>query len=158
MDTKFQKGHTVPKEWRNAVSQSRKGHIPWNTGKSWNEKTRNKISDSKKGISVKHSGQFIKGFTPWNKGIGNKTPIAKRLRTSPKFKEWREFVFARDNWTCQECGQRGGKLHPHHLKRLSEYPELCYVVSNGITLCVSCHRLTDTFGNRNIKRTQCTST
>jgi len=152
MNTRFQKGHTVPQKWRNAVSEAQQGHIPWNRGIPMSETTKNKVSLSKKGKSVKHSGQFKKGFSPWNKGIGNKTSTIKKLRTSPKFKIWREKVFKRDNWTCQECGQRGGKSHPHHLKRLSEYPELCYVVSNGITLCISCHKLTDTYGNRNINR------
>lgn len=150
--TIFKKGHSVPQEWRDAVSNSRKGHIPWNKGQSLNDITRKKISNSKTGKSVRHTGSFKKGMTPWNKGIGNKTPISKRLRTSPQFKEWRKAVFERDNYTCQKCKVRGGVLHPHHIKRFSEFPELRFEISNGLTLCVDCHKNTDTFGNRNIKK------
>jgi len=149
-DGRFEKGHAVPKEWRNAVSKSRKGHIPWNKGKPWSQKTKKKISLSKTGVSIRHSGQFKKGFTPWNKGKGNKTTISKKLRTSNRFKEWRKAVFERDDYTCQMCKQRGKKLHPHHIKRFADYPNLRFAISNGQTLCETCHRNTSTFGNRNL--------
>ena len=55
---------------------------------------------------------------------GGATEEAKRLRMSSDFRVWREAVFARDDYTCQECGERGGRLHPHHIKRFSEHPEL----------------------------------
>lgn len=40
------------------------------------EETRKKISDSKKGVSVKHNKQFKRGVPAWNKG--KKTPLATR--------------------------------------------------------------------------------
>jgi len=77
-----------------------------------------------------------------------KTTLAFRLRTSKRYAEWREAVFERDDYTCQECGQRGGKLNADHIMKFAEYPELRFDVSNGRTLCVACHLLTETFGNR----------
>ena len=89
---------------------------------------------------------------------GGTTPILLTIRKSRKSKEWRQAVFIRDNFVCQECGQRGGSLEAHHVKKFSvlmdELKEnysspLLYTaamayaplwnVANGITLCEKCH-------------------
>lgn len=72
----------------------------------------------------------------WKGGI---TKEYYRIRHSIEFKFWRESVFKRDNWTCQDCGKRGCILHPHHIKRFAYYPELRFELSNGKTLCKECH-------------------
>lgn len=56
-----------------------------------------------------------------------------------EYKEWREQVFARDNYTCQMCQQYSGVLHADHIEKWSDAEELRYVVDNGRTLCVPCH-------------------
>ena len=81
----------------------------------------------------------------WRGGI---TPAQAMARKQIEYRLWREAVFARDNWTCQECGKRGGKLHPHHIKSFAEYPELRYAIDNGRTLCLECHKLTDNYCKR----------
>lgn len=75
-----------------------------------------------------------------------------RLKSSSDYRSWRNSVFLRDDWTCQECGVRGVKLHSHHIKPKSVYPELIFNVENGITLCVECHKSTDTYGVNNLHR------
>ena len=45
---------------------------------------------------------------------GGKTPIIRHVRTIYKYRQWRDDVFNRDNFTCQECGQWGGQLEAHH--------------------------------------------
>ena len=63
----------------------------------------------------------------------------EQLRITPEYIAWAKAVKVRDNFKCQECGA-GGKLHSHHIKRWSEFPELRYDLSNGITLCKPCHQ------------------
>jgi hypothetical protein len=70
-----------------------------------------------------------------------------------KYKEWRALVLARDNHKCLNCGFSGNKDNPlqvDHIKPRSLYPELALTVSNGRTLCLRCHRKTNTFGRKNI--------
>ncbi len=64
------------------------------------------------------------------------------------YKLWRKAVFDRDGYTCQHCGEKGGRLNADHIMKWSDYPELRYDVSNGRTLCQDCHRETPNFGNR----------
>lgn len=47
----------------------KKGNQLWMRKKKFKhtDKTKKKISKTKTGISIKHDGQFKKGFTPWNK-------------------------------------------------------------------------------------------
>lgn len=100
------------------------------------------------------SPDVLKRMSEANKGAKNPywkngaTPINKLVRQSKEFRLWREAVFQRDNWTCQDCGVRGTELHPHHKKAFATHPELRFDVDNGQTLCAPCHRKTDTWGNR----------
>lgn len=73
----------------------------------------------------------------WKGGI---TPEAKRIRRSIEYRLWRDAVFSRDNWTCQECGERGGRIHAHHILGFADAPTLRTAIDNGITFCGEHHR------------------
>ena len=80
-------------------------------------------------------------------------PLNLRERASTKYKEWRFKVFKRDNFTCQKCGikAQGGLgrrviLNADHIKPFSLFPKLRFVVHNGRTLCLDCHKKTNTYG------------
>jgi len=60
--------------------------------------------------------------------------------TGLEYVEWRKRIYVRDGFTCQLCGEVGGKIHAHHLKCFSEFPEKRYLDDNGVTLCVPCHK------------------
>lgn len=61
-------------------------------------------------------------------------------------RQWRNLIFERDSYTCQKCGQRGGRLEADHIKPFMAYPRFRYLLSNGRTLCHDCHRKTKTYG------------
>lgn len=112
----------------------------------------------------------IKGKTSFEKNgmwKGGRSHLALRIRLSFEYRMWRTSIFKRDNFTCNECGVRGGYMHVHHKKsfkkifdeflgfynqfsptddtdtlvRLSwSYPEF-WKQDNGITLCRTCHYL-----------------
>lgn len=79
----------------------------------------------------------------WRGGLVEKN---EKIRKSLEYKLWRESVFHRDNWTCVICLRRGVKIHADHIKPFSLFPGLRLAIDNGRTLCVDCHKKTETYG------------
>lgn len=96
--------------------------------------TRKKMSDANKGSKCHF----------WKGGIA---PMNKIMRMSVEYKLWREAVFKRDNWTCIWCGFKG-YVQADHIKPFALFPELRFSIDNGRTLCVLCHKTTDTYGGK----------
>lgn len=74
----------------------------------------------------------------WKGGV---TPLNMLLRHMDEYIEWRNAVYARDRWTCRDCGTycKPGNIVAHHIKGFKDYPELRYDPDNGITYCRKCH-------------------
>ena len=83
----------------------------------------------------------------WRGGV---TAERKAAMSRIEYKDWRRAVFERDNYTCADCGKRGGDLEADHIKPWAYCPELRYTVSNGRTLCATCHhgRMWEVFTHR----------
>lgn len=90
----------------------------------------------------------------WKGGINGENDTLRHRR---EYKDWRESVYQRDNYTCQCCGSYGGRLNAHHINQFSNYPELRYDVNNGITLCENCHDSTKDGSFHNIYGTHNTT-
>jgi predicted nucleic acid-binding Zn ribbon protein len=71
----------------------------------------------------------------WKGGITNTN---QKRRNDPRLVEWRQEVFKRDNYTCQDCGEKG-YLHAHHIIPFSQDYSKAFDLENGKTLCVDCH-------------------
>ena len=117
------KGKLHSEETRRIISEKNKGRTAWNKGKEW--------------LEMRGEKHFN-----WKGGV---TSLNDYLRTTPKWKVWREAVFKRDDFTCQNpnckfCNNElGVELQPHHIKPLSLFPEMVFEVNNGITYCASFH-------------------
>lgn len=148
------------KQWLKGTKGLAKGFRGQHT-----QETKDKISKNRKGKALGNKNGFKQGQIPWNKGKphpvhnaewrkkaseANSGPnhwnwkggIAsenRRMRNSALHKNWMHSVFARDFWICQKCGYRGRQLTAHHISPWSANKELRFTVSNGITLCRSCH-------------------
>lgn len=107
-----------------------KGNTPWNKGTRLPE-------DYRKKLSMAHVGQ-----SAWNKGKG----LRKKFSDLQEYKLWRTSVYQRDCFTCQICGKLGGRLNAHHIFPISLFPKMVFEIDNGKTLCLPCHKLTDSFG------------
>ena len=80
---------------------------------------------------------------------GGKTEENKKIRTSQDYKLWRKAVFERDKYQCIIGGvEHGSKLQADHIKPFALFPQLRLELSNGRTLCIECHKKTDTYAGR----------
>lgn len=119
----FQPGH------KDLVPSEKRGH---------SEETKRKLAE----IQRKN---YIVGERHWNWRGGQRTERKRAMSLYP-YRDWRNAVFSRDNWTCQICKMRGGYLEADHIKPWCAFPELRYEVNNGRTVCKPCHLKLDTHG------------
>ena len=148
------------------------GRTPWNKGltkedprvakyckDNKNRKTllgKHHSEETKRKMSLLRMGKNS-GF--WKGGI---TKLSESIRSLPEYLQWRSSVYTRDNWTCQTCHNRGLEIQAHHIKsfkRILEENKIDSVdkakqceelwnIDNGITLCMDCHKETDTYLER----------
>ncbi len=120
---------------RTCCCKYRIGKDTWNKGKKLYPHT----LEQRMAKSVRQRG---KNSHFWQ---GGKTKQSFLIRHSLKYRLWRNKVFKRDHYTCQFCGQIGGRLHADHIEPFSLFPKKRFLLSNGRTLCVECHEKTPTY-------------
>ena len=124
--------------------------MPFTKGNNLWDNPRVKAYQFKEGERISLSTEFKAGFAPWNKGLKgykageshykwkvDRTQLArKQERNDGAYKEWRRQVWVRDGYKCKisnlDCA---GRIEAHHILGWTKYPELRYVINNGITLC-----------------------
>ena len=135
------KGGTHTPEAKRRIRIARKKQIPPTLGFHHSEATKVKMSKA----------QIGENGNSWKGGVSR---LNELIRKNFKYRQWRCDVYTRDNFICQDCGQRSGILNAHHNKELTEIIreykiislkealecEEIYNINNGITLCRDCHK------------------
>lgn len=139
------------------------------------EHAREKIRQSalKRGVSHMHTPEALEkrrkaimGENHWN-WQGGKTSLIRKIRNCFEYINWRKSVFVRDNYTCTWCGIKSGngkaiKLNADHIEQFSKLitkfkissfeqainSKELWDINNGRTLCLDCHKKTETFANK----------
>lgn len=138
---------------------SKKGKATWNKGVigykqpniSRALKGKKASIEARKQMSISRKGKLTGEKNPmWKGGLTSKNSI---VRHSFEYKMWRQSVFEKDDYTCVFCNSRSKSgnpvvIHADHIKPFSLYPELRFDLSNGRTLCINCHRKTETYGGK----------
>lgn len=173
-------GRKTSEATKKKISEFHKGN-KWNLGKKHSEETLAKMRLNNKRATKgkpahnkgvrgvhKHTKEWIKNHSGkkasnWRGGISG---LNHRIRGIYKYNHWRYNIFCRDKFTCVLCGMVGGGLNVDHIKPFSKIvrenniksirqAEKClelWDINNGRTLCVPCHKTTDTFGFRGFKK------
>lgn len=134
---------------------------PWNAGLTGYTRPP-MTTEQKRKISATrvHEGSARGGNNPnWRGGL---TKLQAGIRNCAFYREWRHLVYERDKYICQNCGAigNGRNLNAEHIRplsvllfenkirTLSEAMEcgILWDVKNGKTLCIDCHKQTDSYG------------
>lgn len=94
---------------------------------------------------LKHKGHGTfcsrKCVTRWQEESAIDRPRKNPHSTSrTRERQWSVSIRQRDNNTCQRCKDVAPSHDAHHIAPRSQRPDLKFDLSNGVTLCSSCHR------------------
>jgi len=139
---------------KNQIGNTKKPHSEeWKKQNSLRHKGRRCSAETRRKMGDWQRGEKSKW---WKGGVSTQYQLE---RASIECRLWRESVFTRDNYTCVWCSKKGGwskeekrqvVLNADHIKPFKWFPELRFAIDNGRTLCVDCHRTTDTYGARSV--------
>lgn len=91
------------------------------TGKVFTREHRARISASKRDESLSDEDRVNRRAMPW-------------------MKSWAKEVKVMADFTCEGCGQVGGKLHSHHKDSYRSNEKRRIDILNGACLCEDCHK------------------
>lgn len=147
------------------INERKENNPSWRGGLNHCEKC-NKILSNRTSIicfDCLMDTKFGHNNPAWKGGI---TPLYESIRGLEEYSLWREKVYKRDSYTCQECNSnKGNNFNAHHIKRFSKILEEflkkynqfspiedkeilirlainykpLWNIKNGITLCKECH-------------------
>jgi NUMOD3 motif/HNH endonuclease len=140
-------------EEKKEVSDRMKGN-QHGLGYRHTEEAKAKIGKSKTGELCPLKPKYGSDNYFWKGGVTAKNySLRINIQRLAEYKTWRNSIFLRDDYKCQFCGKRGGKLQAHHIipfmdiiskhqiktAQQARYCTELWDVNNGITYCCDCH-------------------
>ena len=99
-----------------------------------------------KTLSDEHCDNIRAGNKAYKKSVRDaytKLYGQKTKRKQYALRKWGKQIQERDDYQCQCCSKEKTtpyNMHAHHIVPREHFPEMALDLSNGITLCFSCHR------------------
>jgi hypothetical protein len=125
--------HTEESKKKMSITRTGRKHTP-----EWNKHIKDSLPVGRnhpnygKNMSGKKNGRWIEDRT--------KVKKSEKKHLDTQYRCWMLGTKRRDNWKCRllsdDCK---GRLESHHIFNWIEYPELRYILTNGITLCAFHH-------------------
>lgn len=128
------------------------------------------LKSGAKFCSSKCYGKSLIGLTGkesngWKGGL---TSLQQLIRSSLKYLEWKNKVFQKDEYLCQQCKTKANWIEAHHIKGFAKTLrenkiktvqqalkcEELWDIDNGMTLCKKCHKLTESYLTSSICHSQ----
>ena len=161
---KYQLGYKHTEKTREKIRKARKrqGSNVWNKGTHLSSQLgKPRPIEVRRKIGLAQVGNKNHN---WKNGI---TSLRGKIWKSFEYRRWRSDILTRDDFECQLCGVKGGKLAVDHfpvsfseiikknsidiLQDAYDCKEL-WNINNGRTLCKECHLRTNSYGGRNNKK------
>ena len=161
ISSEFKKGHLLGKRIQKGQHLSPSTEFKLIKGKP-NCKECGRKLHSYKAIYCKYHSKSKERSNFWNGGVADKNRgFRLNIMRTPEYQEWRKAVFSRDNYICVLCKSLG-PINADHIIKFADIIKAFKIttieeaiackplwdINNGRTLCVPCHRKTDTWGNR----------
>ncbi len=173
-------GKHPSEETRKKMSLAKIGKPSWNKGlkgyKSGSENNKwnggkPKCIDCGKQLVNYNSKRCNECYRKYNRGKnhqswkGGITGLYEQIRHCLKYRQWVSDCLSRDNHTCQVCGKNHCYVEVHHIKSfagiIKEYKiksldeaidcQELWNINNGQTICLDCHKKTDSYKGKNKK-------
>ena len=127
-------------------------------------------NSSKTRFGLGQKSFFKKGLVPWNKGVdfGGVERLSKRISWLSLYREWKKKIKKRDGHRCILCRSSRELNVDHFPKPLVQLihetgiqkPQEAKLhvefwdTNNGRTLCLRCHKKTETYGKNYMPKMQ----
>ena len=114
---------------------------PWNIGVKKSEETKRKMSENNAcyWLNKKRSEETKKKISFAHLAKNGGIPKKRQMRNDSAYQSWVKQVKKRDKQCQLKNESCEGYLIVHHILGWSEYPNLRYELTNGITLCQAHH-------------------
>ena len=141
LGNQYAKGMKHTSEWKEAAKFRMLGNMQgFKKGMKAPMEGRIFSEEHRRNLSIAHRGKFLRENHP--RWLVDRTLLKDdhKDRGGQLHREWSKQVKGRDGWKCRIANDDcEGRIVAHHVLTWRDYPELRYVLNNGLALCERHH-------------------